>query len=224
MLASPARGFPARHRHSPLAHARTPFSLREWFLAQDTSRVPEVGQGTCSGTGWSPRHARAQAVTTSPPRRRAWLPAAGLLPAGPAPRGPRPLARHPAPLVSRETLDFQRQLCRKSGFTVGCHAVPGGCWAGTRPWFRPSLLGGFWSVPGSVFGEAVAFMGKQREEQVVSGLHRPTRCRTPRYDVRLPAPTPGTPPRDTGVQERANPSLAAQDPPRLPPAPRLRSA
>lgn len=67
-------------------------------------------------------------------------------------------------------------------------------------------------------------MGKQREEQVVSGLHPPTRCRTPRYDVRHPAPTAGTPPRDTGEQEHANPSLAAQDPPWLPPAPRLRSA
>jgi len=183
VLASPARGFPARCQHSPRSQAGTPCSLGSGFRF-GARLCPRGWAGTCSGAGWGPHGAWVAAAS---PRR--W-----------PPPGEPP---SPAPAFSRETLDLQRQLCHKSGFSGG---LPG--------WHTPVTLalprGGGLPVPGSVSGGR-SVHGKAKGG--ASGVR-----------AAPPSTTLGPLPRDPGVQERATPSLTAQDPPWQPPAPPPRSA
>lgn len=190
VLACLARGFPAHHRHSPPGRAGTPCSLQEWFEI-GARLCPQGRAGTCPGTSWDPH--RARAVAASPPRRRrAWLPATGLLPAGPARGGPRPLVRRPAPAVSREILDLGGSFAGKSGVTVGHHAVPGGCWAGTLPWCWPLPWGGGAVCPRECFGGLLCSWGSKGRSKRCWGC-------TARHDARHPAPTLGTPLRHQAI-------------------------
>lgn len=74
--------------------------------------------GTCSAASWGPSvPCLCHHCSSMPPACLA--PCHQLLPHGEAP-DPQPLIHCPTPTVSSETLDFQRQLCHKNIFTVGC--------------------------------------------------------------------------------------------------------
>lgn len=108
------------------------------------------------GLGREPAQALAGVPAMPEPRR---LPpllhaagAPGSLPPASSRQAPRGEAPGPSPATPLPLFPGRPWTSRGSfAAKVGCHTVPGGCWAGTRPWFRPSLLGGCPS-PGAFFG------------------------------------------------------------------------
>lgn len=214
-VGSPGPGISSHHQHSPPGQAGTACSPQECFLARGKSASLGSGRDLHRQQLGTPPSLGGHHFSSTPPAR---LAPCHRPPPG-SPRAGRPPAPRPPPRSRcfqgdlgppEAALPQKRLYCglpRRAGGLLGWHtsvvlAVASG-WGGC-----PS--------PG-VFCGAVVFMGTQREEQAVLGLQRPARCRTPRSDTT-------TPQRDPGAQERAAPSLVAQDPPWLPPAPRLRSA
>lgn len=141
------------------------------------ARLHPQGQAeTCSGTVCSAH--RAQVVTASPPcRRHPWLPAGGLLPAGPARGGPRPLA--PLPLFPGRPQPSRGSFATKAALPWGYHAVPGGCQAGTHLRCQPSPWGRRLSVPRRVLrGLLCSRQSQERSKRYQGG--------TVRYDTEHP--------------------------------------
>lgn len=141
----------------------------KWFLSQGTSSSPGSGRDLL-------RH-RLQCPSCPGGHRVPSVPPASLAPCRrpppSRPRAGRPPAPRPAPAVSRETSALPRQLCHKSGITVGLSRCAGRL-PGRHTSTVPALTLGQEAVcPQARFAGAVVFTAKPREEQAVSGWHRP---------------------------------------------------